>query len=202
MLTQDTVTLICSAIRSCLKGLSAHDADTGAELTGLLARDDYGRVGEPQIMWSDPTARAALVAELFGEAETVIEFCGRFDDPDLVVAVELFAVVAGQDIEMTQDDDGVDTPRIRQGVAKDRVISTVDPDARHGHRPRCDRYDGYKLHVSADIDSDLICAGTATLATVHDATVLEDLIEADPVPVAEIIADTHYGSGPTRQAMG
>ena len=82
-----------------------------------------------------------------------------------------------------------------------RVISTVDPDARHGHRSRTDRYDGYKLHVSADVDSDLICSATATLATVHDAAVVGDLIDADPVPVAEIIADTHYGSGPTRQAM-
>ena len=47
---------------------------------------------------------------------------------------------------------------IRQGVAADRTISTVDPDARHGHRSRRDRYDGYKLHVSTDTESDLITA--------------------------------------------
>ena len=51
------------------------------------------------------------------------------------------------------------------------------------------------------MDSDLITSATATLATAHDAAVVEGLIDADPVPVAEIIADTHYGSGPTRQAM-
>ena len=55
--------------------------------------------------------------------------------------------------------------------------------------------------MSADVDSDLICSATATLATTHDAAVVGDLIDADPIPVAEIIADTHYGSGPTRQAM-
>ncbi len=128
-------------------------------------------------------------------------FCARFGDPGLAAAVELLRVVAGQDIEIAVDADGARTPRIAQRVAPGRVVSTVDPDARHGHRSRTDRYDGYKLHVSADVDSDLICSAAATLATVHDAAVVEDLIDADPVPVAEIIADTHYGSGPTRQAM-
>ncbi|MCP3911053.1 MAG: IS1182 family transposase [Actinomycetia bacterium] len=201
VLTQDTITLIRSAIRKCLKALTATDSRAGAELRGLLARGDYGREAKPQIIWSDPEARAALVAELFGDAETVIGFCGRFNNPDLTAAVELLATVSGQDIEIVDNDDGEPVARIRQGVAKDRIISTVDPDARHGHRSRCDRYDGYKLHISADVDSDLICSATATLATAHDATVLEDLIDTDPVPVGEVIADTHYGSGPTRQAM-
>jgi hypothetical protein len=34
--------------------------------------------------------------------------------------------------------------RIAKGVAPERVISVVDPEARHGHRSRRDRYDGYK----------------------------------------------------------
>ncbi len=201
VLTQDTITLIRSAVRKCLAVLKAVDVDGRDQLVGLLSRSDYGREGKPQIVWSDAEARAGLVAELFGDAEVVIEFCSWFDDPDLVAAVELLTVVAGQDIEVVTNDDGVERPRIRQGVAPDRVISTVDPDARHGHRSRSDRYDGYKLHISADVDSDLICSATATTATTHDASVLEDLIDADPVPVAEVIADTHYGSGATRQAM-
>lgn len=201
VLTQDTITLIRSAVRGCLKVLETVDVGAHGELAGLLARDDYGREGKPQIMWSDPAARAGLVAELFGDAQIVIEFCGQFDNEELAGAVELLRIVSGQDIEIVEDDDGNETPRIRTGVAKGRVISTVDPDARHGHRSRSDRYDGYKLHISADVDSDLICTATATLATVHDATVLEALVDADPVPVAEVIADTHYGSGPIRQAM-
>ena len=55
-------------------------------------------------------------------------------------------VVSAQDVE----DDGQGGVRIAQGVAPERVISVVDPEARHGHRSRRDRYDGYKLHVSVD----------------------------------------------------
>ena len=198
VLTQDTVTLIGSQTRRCLDLLEALDADAAGELAGLLARDDYGSAAKPQINWSDPAARAALVAELFADAEAVVGFCSRFDDAGVAAAADLLRVVAGQDIETG---DGAAVPRIRRGTATDRVISTVDPDARHGHRSRSDRYDGYKLHIAADIDSDMITAAAATLATTHDAAAVEDLIDADPVPVAEIIADTHYGSGPIRQAM-
>jgi hypothetical protein len=77
----------------------------------------------------------------------------------------------------------------------------VDPEARHGHRSRRDRYDGYKLHISVDVDSDLFVAGEATAATTADGEVLADLLGADPVAVAEVIADTHYGSTDIRQGL-
>lgn len=201
VLTQDTVTLIRSQVRRCVGVLGALDAGAAGELAGLLSRDDYDASAKPQINWSDPAARAALVGELFGDAEAVVGFCAGFGDDGLAEAVDLLGVVAAQDIEAADGPDGVQSPRIRQGVAPERVISTVDPDARHGHRSRRDRYDGYKLHIAADVDSDMITAAAATHATTHDAAVLEDLIDADPVPAAEIIADTHYGSGPARQAM-
>jgi hypothetical protein len=154
-------------------------------------------VGKPQILWNSPTARAELINELFADATMIIDACTTVDDETLVEHVELLRIVTAQDIE----DDGDGGVRIRQGVAPDRTISTVDTEARHGHRSRKDRYDGYKLHVSTDIESDLITAVDASTATTHDATMLDELLDADPVPVAEVIADTHYGSGDQRQNL-
>jgi hypothetical protein len=34
---------------------------------------------------------------------------------------------------------------IAQGVAPDRVISVVDPQARHGHKTNARGFDGYKM---------------------------------------------------------
>jgi hypothetical protein len=34
--------------------------------------------------------------------------------------------------------------RIARKVAKDRVISVVDPEARHGHKTSAHGFDGYK----------------------------------------------------------
>lgn len=201
VVTQDTVTLIRSAARRCLDRLDVVDGDGGSQLRKRLARCDYHEPGKPQISWSSPAARAELVAELFADATVIIDVCSTVVDDELAGHVALLRIVAAQDIEVVDGGDGP-TARIRQGVAPERVISTVDPDARHGHRSRRDGYDGYKLHVSTDIDSDLITAIAASSATTHDAAVVDTLLDAEPVAVAEVIADTHYGSAATRRTLG
>jgi Transposase DDE domain/Transposase domain (DUF772) len=197
VVTQDTVTLIRTAARLCLNRLGVIDPEAGVRLVGGLRRNDYDATGKPQILWNSPTARAELINELFADATLIIDACAGIDDIELAQHVELLRIVTAQDVE----DNGEGGVRVRQGVAADRTISTVDPDARHGHRSRKDRYDGYKLHVSTDTESDLITAITASSATTHDATMLDDLLDADPVPVAEVIADTHYGSAEQRQDL-
>lgn len=197
VVTQDTVTLIRAAARMCLERVAVIDAGAAQALTAVLRRQDYDEPGKPQILWASPQARAELINDLCADAATIIEACTGFDDDVLGEHVELVRIVAGQDVE----DDGDGGVRIRQGVAVDRTISTVDRDARHGHRSRKDRYDGYKVHVCTDTESDLITAIDATTATTHDSTMLEDLLDADPVPVAEVIADTHYGSAECRQRL-
>lgn len=196
VLTQDTVSLIRSALRRCLEQLEAVAPERAAKVRSRLARDDYDAVGKPQICWASAAERAALVAQLFADAHLVVEGCAGLDDAELVAAAALLATVAGQDVV----DEG-EGPVIRQGVAPDRVISTVDTDARHGHRSRRDRYDGYKLHIAVDLDSDLLTAAEATKATTHDSTVLPRLLAAEPVAVAEVLGDTHYGSARTRREL-
>ena len=64
-------------------------------------------------------------------------------------AVALLALVAGQDVEPVEGSDGTDGRwRIAQRVAPDRVISTVDPDARHAHKTVQRRQDGFKAHLA------------------------------------------------------
>jgi hypothetical protein len=81
-------------------------------------------------------------------------------------------MVLGQDLDTGSD--GVF--RIARRVAKDRVISTVDPDARHGHKTVARGFDGYKGHAAADPDSEIITATTVTPGNTGDASAAEDLI--------------------------
>lgn len=198
VLTQDTVSLIRSALRSVLERLAALDASRADSARSALCRDDYDAASKPQICWASASERSQLLNELFVDAASVVAACAGIDDAELVTAVSLLVTVAGQDVESDPDDGGV---RIRRGTAPERVISTVDADARHGHRSRQDRYDGYKLHLLVDADSDLLTAAEATSATTHDAAVLPRLLDADPVPVAEVLGDTHYGSATTRSEL-
>jgi hypothetical protein len=197
VLTQDTVSLIRSAVRRCLERLGGINAGAAARCRVSLARDDYAKEGKPEICWASADERAELINDLFTDACRVIIACRGVDDASLAADAELLRTVAAQDVE----DDGEGGVRIAQKVAPGRTISVVDPEARHGHRSRHDRYDGYKLHISVDVDSDLFVAGQATTATTADGEVLAELLDADPVAVAEVIGDTHYGSAGIRQDL-
>jgi IS5 family transposase len=169
--TMDTITLIRSAVRGLL---AAADADLGAALRAALSSgDDYVGTGKPQIDWDERAAREELIDS---RARDGFAMLALLDGRELAEAVEraasLLAMVLGQDLETGPD--GVF--RIARRVARDRVISTVDPDARHGHKTSARGFDGYKGHTAVDPDSEIITATTVTPGNAGDASVAEDLV--------------------------
>ncbi len=82
----------------------------------------------------------------------------------------------------------------RAAVAKDRVISTVDPETRHGHKTAARGFDGYKGHVGLDPDSEIITATTVSAGNAGDASVAEDLI-ADLLDEHDTDTDTDHDTG-------
>jgi IS5 family transposase len=170
--TMDTITLIRSAIRALL-GVS--DEATETELRAVMTSgDDYATSAKPQIDWDDQDARERLIDSRAKDAFACVGLLdGRQLDAALNEAARLLATVVGQDLE--EGDDGVF--RIARRVAEDRVISTVDRQARHGHKTSARGYDGYKGHAGVDPDSEIITATKVTPANAGDASVAEDLIE-------------------------
>jgi transposase len=169
--TQDTVTLIRSAIRGMLR---AATAELAAELRAVLKRDDdYTTAGKPVCDWDDKQAREALVDALARDGVAVLsKLDGRKLSAAQQQAAELLATILGQDLE---DDD--ERFRIARKVAHDRVISTVDPQARHGHKTSARGFDGYKGHIALDPDSEIITATAVTAANVGDAESAESLLD-------------------------
>jgi hypothetical protein len=156
--------------------------------------------GRPSCDWDDRDAKEELVDALVRDAHAVL---GVLDGHVLrgvaADAAELLGLVAGQDVE--RDEDG--QFRIVRGVARDRIISTVDPEARHGHKSRARRFDGYKGHVSIDPDSELIDEVTVTPANAADQDAAVDLLEPcaglDQKPV--VMGDSAYAGGQLREAL-
>jgi DDE family transposase/transposase-like protein DUF772 len=199
--TQDTVTQLRAAIRKVLAALDQAGSPVADGVRRVLCRhDDYAGPGKPPCDWDDPAAREALVDELVRDALAAL---GALDGQRLplpaITAADVLAVVAGQDVE--EGDNGVF--RIARKVARDRVISTVDTQARHGHKSRRRRFDGYKAHLSVDPDSELIdeVAGTAANAPDRDAArrLLADHAGHDDKP--EVLGDSAYGDAATRQDL-
>ena len=176
--TMDTVTLVRSGIRGVLK---AAGADLGAELRVVIGRDDdYAAAGKPVCDYDDPVARKVLVDALAKDAMALLRVLhGRELDEAVTQAGKLLATLVGQDLD--EGADGVFT--IARRVAKDRVISTVDPQTRHGHKTAAHGYDGYKAHVAIDPDSEVITAVTVTAGNTGDAASAGDLLAQDiPTP--------------------
>ena len=138
---------------------------------------DYESTGKPLIAWDDPVAKADLVDALVSDALALLERLRGQDRQraEATGALGLLALVAGQDVE--QDDDG--TWRIAQRVAPDRVISTVDPEARHMHKSRSEYRDGYKAHIAVEPETGLVTAAIVTPANVSDAKTAVDLVAAE-----------------------
>jgi hypothetical protein len=172
--TMDTVTLIRSGIRGVFK---AAGADLAAELRSVIGRDDdYAAAGKPVCDYDDPVARKVLVDALAKDAMGLLKVLdGRELDELVTQAGKLLATLVGQDLDEAAD--GVF--RVARRVAKDRVISTVDPQARHGHKTAAHGFDGYKGHIGIDPDSEVITATTVTAGNTGDAASASDLLARD-----------------------
>jgi Transposase DDE domain/Transposase domain (DUF772) len=194
--TQDTVTMLRGAIRGLLR---ACPPPLAAKVRGLLRRDDdYITPGKPVCDWQDRAAREELVDALVRDAYRAhFALRGERLDPRVAEAAALLATVTGQDIEET--DDG--RFQIFEGTAPDRVISTVDPEARHGHKTAAHGFDGYKGHVAVDPDSEIICAAEVSPATTGDAVVAPTLLgdlapdHGEPTAGGVVYGDSAYGTG-------
>jgi hypothetical protein len=189
--TMDTITLIRSAIRGLLK---LSDAELRAELRALCkSGDDYASSAKPQIDWEDQEARDELVDSRAKDGfAMVMALSGRELAPAVKEAACLLLTVLGQDLE--ERDDGVFG--IANRVAPDRVISTVDPETRHGHKTSAHGFDGYKGHVAIDPDSELVTATSVTAGNVGDATPAEELLADVLVPEEEVLAEKGADEGP------
>ena len=202
--TQDTVTQLIAAIRRV-----AREVPGAAEVVAAhCTRHDYDDPGKPAIAWDDPEARAQLVDALVSDAHRLL---GHLPEQELAPrpaeAVALLALIAGQDVEPGEDSDGTDGRwRIARKVAEDRVISVVDPDARHAHKTVQRRTDGFKAHLVAEPDTGLITGCALTKASgpaTGDGAVGLGLLVADRTitqPV-QVLADSAYGTGPMLAAL-
>ncbi|MEV4251448.1 IS1182 family transposase [Streptosporangium canum] len=199
--TQDTVTQLIAAIRRVIREVPGAAPIAAAHCTAR----DYRDPGKPRIAWNDEQARADLVDALVGDAIALLAnlpeqpLAGKAAD-----AVGLLALVAYQDVEPAEGSDGRDGRwRIARRTAPDRMISTVDPEARHVHKTRAHRQDGFKAHLAIEPETGLFTAVAlrpGSGVAHHEATVAADLLAGEHTPV-QVFADAAYDTGDARHRL-
>src|ERR1700730_8736562 len=210
---RDSYNLLADGIVQVLRAFASL---TGCELTELAGEVGCARYvqgpsfkGQADVEWTDPKARQRFLAEIVADAEQLLDLVRgtRSDltkdspeDKELVAAAEVLARILGQDIE--RDERG---PRLKRGVAPDRLISVHDPEMRHGRKSSSHRFNGHKAQVAVDTGSQLITAVEVLPGNAPDAEKALEVVEASEAAtgceVEEVIGDCAYGASETRAAF-
>lgn len=189
---QDTFTLIRSAILRVLRLARMNSVEEPFRNT--LVRDDYELRGRPKINWDDLHARQQLLQSLVEDGRRALQVAKELGPlpKDLQMALDLLERVVEQDIE-TKDDG---TIHIKRGTAPDRIISTRDPEMRHGRKTTSAKTDGYKTHLlTTGTNGDLIGGVEVTGANVPDGDVMPQILadaEARGYRPGKLYGDTAY----------
>jgi len=208
--TQDTVTQLIAIIRKVRREVPG----AAAVVAEKCSAHDYDDPGKPQIAWDDAEARALLIDALVKDALAVLEVLSDWDlEGPAAEVVALLGLIAGQDVEPAEDSDGSDGKwRIRRGVAKDRVVSVIDPDARHAHKSVERRHDGFKAHLAIEPETGITTGCELTKAAGAEATdgatgirlLAADETISGPArsdePV-QVLGDSAYGTGEALAAI-
>jgi hypothetical protein len=224
--TQDTITQLIAAIRRVGRVVPGGAEAIAAVCTG----HDYDRPGKPVIDWDAPDAKDALVSALVNDANALLGALRQVYEsaevdqvPEAVTAaLAMLALTAGQDVEPAEGSDGTDGRwQIARRVAPERVISQVDPEARHTRKSPEARRDGYRAHVAADPETGIITGQALTKAAGaenSDAAVAEGFLaaatgkrtpdegggpsrDADAGGALEWYGDSAYGTGDLRSGI-
>lgn len=189
---QDTYTLIRQAIVRTLSVAARHELDQ--PLRSVLQRDDHERPGKPKIDWTDPEAKRQLLESLVRDGLALAKAARALEKlpEDLSKMVDLLEQVVCQDVNI--DGDGHVT--MVQGTATDRVISTVDPEMRHGRKTSSKKVNGYKGQViTSGADGQLIVSVEVTPANQSDGEPLDAMVEEQAEKgrrPERLLGDTQY----------
>jgi hypothetical protein len=93
---------------------------------------------------------------------------------------------------------------IARHVAKDRLVSLTDPQARHGRKSKSQTFKGFKLHVVGDVVSGLIASLAVTPGNYHDNRPAHRLIRRASRlldGIKRVLGDTAYGAASFRRGV-
>ena len=212
---KDTFNLVSDQIHGLVKEVVALK---GLDLEGFVTRNGLGRhfassfKSQLDIDWSDSGQKRAIVQQLVADARVAIQLAndalrGYRADAEKTQGVRdaraLLAELLLQDIDEQPEDGG--GPMIRKGTATNRVVSTTDPEMRHGRKSSSKRFDGYKASVAVDTDAGIVLSTDVIAANAHDSEKAGDLAkragEAANQKVERVLGDTAYGTSSARKEI-
>ena len=204
---EDTFNLIGHAAREVLRTVAERldvELDEAARRAGIPLLTGTSLKAALDIEWDDPKQKKAALERLLGQVRSLEAFLARelaeeTARPPLADQIATLKQIMGQDIE--PDPEG--GSRIVRGVAKERRISVVNGQMRHGRKSKSTRIDGYKRHIAIDADSSLILAAAVTPANRPEGEAAPDLVadvKRQGLTMTDLLVDRGYLGAPAVEA--
>lgn len=193
---KDTFNLLSDAIVAVLRAIgmkrNVRPEDVAREANLQRHTDAPSIKGTEMVDWTDASAVNAFLTGIMADCGRTVQLADQHKCA--VDEVALLKKVIHQNIEC--DESG--SPKIQQGVAKDRTVSIHDPEMRHGRKSSGKTYNGHKAHLAIDIESSLITAIEVTSPGEADGSqvkaLIEQTVENTATPVILALGDTAYSS--------
>ena len=231
---KDTYNLVADGMAKFLRILAAFESPLlgpGVEVEEFARRHDLSRYvtgtslkGGAELDWDDEAARRAFLSELVTDVRRALALgrgllaqaaAGEWmmraaNEAQVGEAMALLEQLVVQDIEVNEAGDA----SLRQGTAKDRVVSAHDPEMRHGRKSKRSRFEGHKGELVVDAETGVILGVAIKAGNAHDAAGSLEAIEQaeqtlkaawkgasgqDEAEIMETLGDCAYGSGQNRR---
>lgn len=166
---EDTFNLLGHAARKVVRcaaqllGWKEQRVCTEAGIPLLLASSIKAAL---DIDWSDEEQKNGAIKLLTEQLDALHSWLEKrlteeLKKPPLQEHVATLEQIRNQDLEPDPKGGG---ERIRPSVAHERRVSIEDPEMRHGRKNKNKLINGYKQHIAADLDRELILAAAVTPA--------------------------------------
>jgi hypothetical protein len=214
---KDTYNLVADGIKGVCRALSTltKHSPQGWAFNNHFKRywDSSSVKAMAEIDWSNAAQRQTFLQGLVADVDRILVLAdaavATLDAEStkrkpIADAAGLLRQLVAQDIERTESTASTpSTAKIREEVARDRMPSVHDPEMRHGRKSASKRFDGHKMGIAVDTDSQMITAVEVHAGNTGDATSTMDLVKASEtntgLDVETTIGDCAYGSGETRR---
>lgn len=204
---QDTYELLRTAIKKLIIKIRKRGKKQFTEIVSNLGLKKYiMQEGKSDIDWENPEQRAKVLNELVTDGRHLLEELSKQDgskDEVISIASELLCQILEQDITSPEEEKekGI-APQIKDGVAKNRVISTNDTEMRHGRKSSSKKFDGYKVHITENRDEEWVTNVEVTAGNVHDAEPSLNLVKEQKETLGatpeRVLGDGAYGTADNR----
>jgi len=196
---KDTFNLLSDAIAAVVRSVarqkngSVEEIAAGAGLGRHVAAGGSVK-GSELVDWGNEEQVDAFLGRLLEDCDRAVQLAGeaRCGSDE----VELLRRVIAQDVEL--GDPGGGTPKLKKGVARDRMASISDPEMRHGRKSSGKTYSGHKAHVAVEETSGVITAVDISAPGDSDggkvSTLIEQSEELSGSTVDQAVGDSAYST--------